>query len=127
MKKVLVFGNPLLDRDSLALKVAERLRGKVNGIEFEFAESLARPKERQDFYIMDAAVGIKEAIIIEGLDGLESKQPVSGHDFDLAMELKVLKKLGMLGKVRMVAVPADCSLERAAKDAELLLRKIARE
>ena len=85
MTKIFVFGNPLVEKDSLALRVAERLKGKIKGIEFEAVESLDEVEERNDLYIMDVAFGIEKVQVIEDLDKLETKQPVSGHDFDLAM------------------------------------------
>ena len=89
MTKVFVFGNPLIEEDSLALKVAERLKGKVKGIEFVAVQSLDEVEER-DFVVLDVAKGIEKVQVIEDLEKLETVHPVSGHDFDLAMELKML-------------------------------------
>ena len=75
MTKVFVFGNPLVEKDSLALKVAERLKGKVKGIEFEAVESLDCVKKRQDLYIMDVAFGIEKVRLIKNLKGLETIKP----------------------------------------------------
>jgi len=123
MKKIFVFGNPLVEEDSLALKVAENLKGKIKGLRFKAVESLEEIGEKS-FCIMDVAKGIKEVQLIEDLELLGTKQPVSLHDFDLAMELKVLRKLGKLGKVRIIAIPAEFGLQKAEKEAEKILGKI---
>lgn len=114
MKKVFVFGNPLVEKDCLALKVAERLKGKVKGVEFEAVESLDDVKKSGNLCIMDVVFGIEKVQWIEGLDALGARQPVSLHDFDLAMELKLLKKIGKIGKVKIIGIPAGMELEKAA-------------
>jgi len=123
VKKIYVFGNPLVKEDSLALKLAESLQGKAKGIEFKAVASLDEVKERENLYIMDVAFGLKKAEIIEDLNKLEAGQPVSAHDFDLAMELKMLKKIGRLGKVRIIAIPAGYELEKAIGEVEVLIKK----
>lgn len=123
MIMVFVFGNPLVEKDSLALRVAERLRGKIKGVEFEVLESLDDAKEKGNLYIMDVAVGIEKVQLIEDLHKLQTAQPVSLHDFDLALELKLLKKLGRIGKARIIAIPAGYSLEKAAEEAKMLLQQ----
>jgi len=119
--KIFVFGNELVEKDSLALKVAKKLKGKIKGIEFEAVESLDTIKKRQDLYIMDVAVGLEKVQLIEDLNKLQTKQPVSGHDFDLAMELKLLRKIGELGKVRIIAIPAEYELKNAVGEVKTLI------
>lgn len=124
MTKVFVFGNPLIEKDSLALRVAERLRGKVKGVEFEAVESLDEVENTKEFCIMDIALGIEKVQIIEDLHKLQTSQPVSLHDFDLAMELRLMQKLGKLGKVKIIVVPANYPLERAVKEVKRLLESL---
>jgi Ni,Fe-hydrogenase maturation factor len=121
LKKIFVFGNPLLEKDSLALKVAERLEGEIKGIEFVPVQSLEEVGDIKALWILDVAKGIERVRLIEDLDRLQAAQPVSGHDFDLAMELKVLKKVGKIGKVKIIAVPSGYDLEKAAKEVRELL------
>lgn len=120
-KTIFVFGNPLIEKDSLALKVAERLKGKVEGIEFEAVQSLEEVERSKTLWILDVAEGLEKVMLIEDLDKLQATQPVSGHDFDLAMELKVLKKVGKLGKVGIIAIPRGYGLEKAAREVIELL------
>ncbi len=119
-KKIFVFGNPLIEKDSLALKVAEKLKGKLQGIEFVAVQSLDEVKDR-NFLVLDAAEGVEKVQVIEDLSALATKQPLSGHDFDLGMELKVLKKVGKVGKVKIIAVPVGYKLEKAIEEVKKLL------
>jgi len=121
MTKVFVFGNSLIEKDSLALTIAERLRGKVKGVEFEAVESLDEVKNTKEFYIMDVALGIEKVQMIEDLHKLQTAQPVSLHDFDLAFELKLAKKLGKIGKVKIIAIPNGYALDKAVEETRALI------
>ena len=120
MKKIFVFGNPLVKEDSLALRVAERLKGKVEGFEFVAVQGLEEVDER-DFLVLDVATGIGKVEVIGKLDDLEAGHPISGHDFDLAMELKVLKKVGRLGRVKVIAIPVEYDLGKASVEVRAVL------
>jgi len=119
--KIFVFGNSLVEKDSLALRVAERLKGRVKDIEFEAVESLDEVEKKEDLYIMDVAFGIEKVQLIEDLENLQTKQPVSSHDFDLAIELKLLKKIGRIGKIKIMAIPTEYNLNKAVKEVKEML------
>lgn len=125
-KVIFVAGNPLIEQDSLALRVAEKLKGKIRGIEFREIESLdaLQEKEKRNLCIMDVCVGIKKVQLIESVNELQTAQPFSAHDFDLAMQLKVLQKMGKLGKVKIIAIPLGCDLGKAALEAEKMIRML---
>jgi Ni,Fe-hydrogenase maturation factor len=125
-KVIFVAGNPLIEQDSLALQVAEKLKGKIRGIEFREIESLdaLQEKEKQNLCIMDVAAGIKKVELIENPAQLHTAQPISSHDFDLAMQLKILQKLGKLGKVKIIAIPAGYDLRKAMLEAEKLIKTL---
>jgi len=120
-KEIMVFGNPLVEKDSLALKVMEKLKGKIKGIEFRAVEGPDELPEGKDLYIMDVAEGIEKVEVLNDLDLLEAKQPISGHDFDLAMELRMRKKVGRIGKVTVVAIPAGYGPGKAVEEVEGIL------
>lgn len=124
MRKVFVFGNSLVEKDSLAFKVAERLKGEVKGIEFVPVASLDDVDERDNLLFLDTAFGIEKVQVIQDLGKLETRQPLSGHDFDLAIELKLLQKLGKLGKVKIIAVPAGLELGEAVKQVKAVLTSL---
>ncbi len=123
-RKVFVFGNPLVEQDSLALKVAECLQGKIPGVLFKAVDALEQVKEKENLYIMDVALGAEKVRLLSNLDELQTAQPLSGHDFDLAMELKLLRKVGKLKEVKIISIPASFGLEKATEEVEKLLRKM---
>ena len=124
MKKVFVFGNTLIEKDSLAHKVVEKLKGKLEGIEFEAVESFDDMETTEDLYIIDVCLGLENVETIEDIDKLEAKHPVSVHDFDLALELKIRKKIGRIGRVKIIAIPVDYPLEKAVAETKEVLEKI---
>jgi len=106
--KILVFGNPLVDADSIALRLMPLLQKKfplVSFKEFDAAENLE--KEGRDLVILDSAVGIGKVALLDGIESLSGGKACSMHDFDLAMTLKLLVKMGSIDSVRIIAVPSS--------------------
>jgi Ni,Fe-hydrogenase maturation factor len=106
--KVYVFGNKAVPEDAGAIEVAEGLEGAVDGVSFVFVE----PNEDVPFVdeervvILDAVHGIPEVALISGDDLDRFVLPPRGsvHDFDLAFQLKYLRKIGRLGEVYVVGI-----------------------
>jgi hypothetical protein len=109
--KVYVFGNPEVSRDGRALEVAQRLSGTVPGVWFVTVE----PNEDLPFVdeervvILDTVVGLEGVSLIADGEIEHLVLPPRGtvHDFDLAFQLKYLKKLGRLGEVHVVGIPRE--------------------
>jgi Ni,Fe-hydrogenase maturation factor len=108
MKKkiIYIFGNPLLDFDNLPLKLAPRLAKIFPEIDFVIADpnENLRPVNKK-LTIIDTIEGIKNIVVIDDIDILETNKLYSLHDFDLAFNLKLLEKIGHLEKVRIIGVP----------------------
>lgn len=125
-KKILVFGNPLVGSDSIALRVAEALK-KNDGHNFSF-EFVNSPEELQKFgkelLIMDAVQGLDRVELLQGLDKIRLAPRITTHDFDLAFNLKLLEKTKKIGKVRIIAIPQEMQLQDAVFSIEKLLKKI---
>jgi Ni,Fe-hydrogenase maturation factor len=106
--KVYVFGNKAVPEDAGAIEVAEGLEGAVDGVSFVFVE----PNEDVPFVdkervvILDAVHGIPEVALIssDDLDRFVLPPRGSVHDFDLAFQLKYLRKIGRLGEVYVVGI-----------------------
>jgi len=104
--KVLVFGNPILRDDNLALKLIPRLREKFPKIEFKEFDSTENLKaEGKNLKIIDVAEGINKVEVIADIDKLETARLCSLHDFDLAYNLKLLKKINLIDSVEIICVP----------------------
>ena len=109
--KVYVFGNPLLRQDSLPLRLLPRLREEFPQVEFIEADPTTDQLEDMgtDPVIIDSASGIGDVHVITDLDHLYTHQPLSLHDFDLAMHLKLMKKVGKIQSATIIALPMEAS------------------
>lgn len=107
--RIYVFGNQDLKSDSLAIKTAKKLEGKIKNIKFV----QVKPNEDLPFIgednvvILDVVLGIKKVTKIDekDLDKLIVGKSVTVHDFDLGFQLKYLKKLGKLKKITIIGLP----------------------
>lgn len=120
--RVLCFGNEFVESDLLALKVADEVR--IEGIEFVKCES---PDDISDYIesgrvaIMDVARGIKKVEILRDLDNLLMQSLCTCHDFDLAFHLKLLREIGELNEVIIIALPMNANLPIVEKELRSLI------
>jgi len=122
---VYVFGNEYVAEDNRAIDAARELEDIVEGASFVFG----RPNEDVPFVdkhrivILDTVQGIQNVVLIEGdrIDGLVLYPRGSVHDFDLAFQLRCLKKLGKLGEVTVSGIPQEGEVDH------LLIKSILRK
>jgi Ni,Fe-hydrogenase maturation factor len=108
---VYVFGNEYVADDNRAIEIASELEDTVEGISFVLVD----PNEDVPFVgepqvvILDTVQKIQHVELVEGdgLDGLILSPRGSVHDFDLAFQLRYLRKLGKLGKVTIIGIPQE--------------------
>ena len=90
--KIYVFGNPLVEEDSLAIKLIPSLQKKFPNIQFVIADPNENfpPKGEKDLIIIDTVKGIKKPRILDLVE-LEkiSLTPISPHDYDLMLHLQI--------------------------------------
>jgi Ni,Fe-hydrogenase maturation factor len=125
-RTVFVFGNPLVKGDSAALAAAKILKNKMPGFNFKEASDpdFLPWLKGKELLIMDTAEGIEKTEFLCGLENLRKAEGAfSLHDFDLQFQLQLLKKMGKLESVKIIAIPAGCDAEKAAAETEALLRK----
>ena len=109
--KVYVFGTKDVPGDAMAIEVAEEVEGAVDGVSFVFVG----PNEDVPFadearvVILDVVHGMREVALISGddIDRFTPPPRTTVHDFDLAFQLKYLKKIGRLGEVYVVGIPKE--------------------
>jgi Ni,Fe-hydrogenase maturation factor len=103
--KVLVFGNPFVKEDTMALRVGKELEKK--GIKVKEVMDLDELEELRDWsevVLVDTVKGLKEVKRVS-VKGIEQKSVFSIHDLDLGFYLKVKKKLGELKEIKIIGVP----------------------
>ena len=108
---IYVFGNEYVAEDRRAIDVARELEHTVEGISFVFVspnEDVPFVNERH-VVILDTVQGIQDVTLVEGdgIDELILSPRASVHDFDLAFQLRYLKKLKKLGEVTIIGIPQE--------------------
>lgn len=112
---VYVFGNSDFPGDDRASFVADYLKDKLEDITFISVnpnEDLPFADEKR-VIILDTVKGLNEIKIMgdEVIDRLVVSPRFSVHDFDLAFQLKYLKKLHKLGEVVIIGLPQKGELD----------------
>ena len=113
VKNIYVLGNVLVKEDSLPLRILPRLRKEipeVNFIELDPTENI--PKENV-FVMIDTAINANEICVVDDIDKLQVEKVYGLHDFDLAYNLKLMKKFSMIDSIRIIVVPPDIEEEKA--------------
>jgi len=113
MKTIYVFGNPLVREDSLPLKLIEKLRKKFPSLEFKEFDTVEDLELEKELNIIDAVKGIKKIELIENIDKIVTNKIYTMHDFDLGYNLKLLKKMKMIDKVRIFGIPIEMNENKA--------------
>ena len=115
--KVSVFGNREVKEDSLVVELLPELKKRLVKVRFKLEDPVEglSPPDEGEWVIVDVAKGVKGVKMIRDLDKLETSRRVSLHDYDLGMELKLLKKLGKVKKVRIIAVEMGMDKKKALK------------
>jgi len=122
MKKILVFGNPYLKQDNLAVRVGKKL--KVKGFEVVYCSNPddLLNHDLSNSIILDVAQGISKTTFFTDIDSLEFSVIFSLHDFDLGFFLKLLKETGKLEKVNIIGLPVGYDEANAAKEVLALIK-----
>ncbi len=122
MQRVLVFGNPLIERDSIALRVAEGLKREVKGVRFEVIAEPDEVKKWKNVVILDAVQGLKEVKEIS-MRKLFQRKIFSLHDFDLGFYLLLQKKIGKIKEkdVRIIGIPIGMNELKAKEKVKKIL------
>ena len=111
--RVYVCGNPLVEVDSLPVRLLPKLRSRLSSVDFiEFDPTEDLPKE-QTLVFVDTVINAKEVLLIDDIERFVQTKALSLHDFDLGLNLKLAKKMGSVKKVFIIGVPPDISEKKA--------------
>lgn len=119
---IFVLGNPLLEEDSLPLKLLPNLRKAFPGVVFKEIDPTEdlRVLGRNPILI-DTVIGPKEIVVIRDIEKIEDGPKCSLHDLDLGMNLKLMKKTGMIDSVTIIGVPAAMKQSHALEGVKRVL------
>ena len=122
--KMLVFGNPLVKKDSLPLELLPALEKAFPSIQFIQCDGIEDiEKYGKRLFILDTAEGIREPCIISIKD-IQRQKVLSMHDADLGFNLLLLKKVGKIDDAVILAVPMNMEKKAALEKVKALLEKI---
>ncbi len=122
--KILVFGNPLVKKDSLPIKFLPKIRKAFPNIEFiEFDPTENLEKQGKNLTIIDTVKDIKKVTIINSIEKIITNKIYSMHDFDLGYNLKILKKLDLIDSVKIIGIPEKISEKELLSQLQSILRK----
>ena len=121
LSKVYVLGNPLLEEDSLPLRLLPRLRKAFPDIEFLEIDPTEEFPEEDELVIIDTVLNTEKVVVIKDIDKLSSQPNYSLHDFDLSFQLKMMKKMGKLKEVEIIGLPPDLDEKEAIDQISTLL------
>ena len=105
--KISVFGNPNLPEDSAALKLIPQLKRKYPQAQILVEDPTEGLKPANDWLIVDVCREIEQITEFTDLDQFAAMRRVSVHDYEVITELKLLKKLGKIKKLKILAVPVN--------------------
>lgn len=110
---MLVFGNSLVKKDSLPLKLVPSLKKAFPSIEFIELDGIEDiQKYGRRLFILDSVEGIKEPCIIS-LKDIQKHKVLSMHDCDLGFNLLLLKKIGKIDDAVIIGIPMKISKKAA--------------
>lgn len=124
MKKetVFVFGNKELEMDSLPLKILPDLRRLFPSINFEVKDPNEEWLVPEKLIMIDSVVGLDKIKIFDDLESFDTAPRLTMHDFDALSNLRYLKKLGKLKKIRIIGLPPDMEEGEAIESVSKILR-----
>ena len=122
--KILVLGNREEKKDKRAFEVVERL-GKMKGVEFEeVGLNQDIPTDRDNLIMIDTVAGIEKVELLDenDIDKLVVEPRNSAHDYDVGWQLRYLKKIGKLKRIKIVGIPMEGKIDY--ERIQLILRKL---
>lgn len=108
---IFVFGNSDCPGDNTTLNFVPRLQNDFPQTTFQIVNSnddLPLEDNPQHLTIIDVAIGLDRLTVLtqDDLGRLSLKRSISPHDYDLSLQLKLLKKLKILKRLTLIALPA---------------------
>ena len=114
MKRIIYcLGNPLIQKDSLPLKLMPHLKAILPSYNFEVFDPTEVSDISDNSIFLDTVTGINKVKIFTGLKYFLLSPRNSVHDYDIPLLLGLMLKLGKIKKFKIIGVPANYSFEEA--------------
>ncbi len=105
--KVFYFGNPYIKEDSLAIKIAEKIKNDFPELDFKHIQNTFEliDEDLSNSLILDVANSVEKVTLL-GTENLNYSSLSTTHDFDLGFFLKLTDR-----KANIIAIPLNSSIE----------------
>lgn len=125
-KTIYLLGNPLVEEDSLPVEFLPKLKSQFPNINFQIIDPTENFPEEDNLILIDTIINIKKVSILtkKDLSKIQTSPNYSLHDFDLAMQLKLMQKLGKLKKLTIIGIPPSYDKIHTLEEIEKIIRKI---
>lgn len=123
-KKIYILGNLNIKEDSLPLHLFSDLENSFPDISFIHLDPTEELPEEEELVLIDSVVGLDEVRVLEDIEKIENSPQYSLHDLDLGLSLKLARKLGRIGKVKIICVPAHGEREMVFEEVRKEIRKL---
>src|SRR3989344_6941351 len=118
---VYILGNILLKEDSLPLRLLPRLKTLFKNISFIHLDPTENIPEEDHLILIDTILDTDQIKIIKDINRIQSSPSYSLHDYDLAFNLKLMKKLNKIDKVTIIGLPFSIKEESALKELKKII------
>ena len=131
--KILIFGNALVKQDNIPLRILPQLKQKFPDIEFKEIDSTETLQNETDqngnLTILDTAIDIDQIKTLklkteDDFKKLQLPNNLSMHDFDLAYNLRLLKKIKLINQVKIICLPIETGEDGVIKSVKEILKKL---
>lgn len=127
MKRIVyVLGNPLVKADRKVFDLLPHLSQELSAIKFEYYDPTEEIdiKDNSDLVILDTGINLKKTALFKDLKYFELSPNNSVHDYDLPLQLGLMKKLGKLKNIYVIAVPAKGKTIKILQEVKAILTAI---
>lgn len=101
----------------MAIEVVKAMKkpAKIDFIHCKSPEEILNYKNHEEIFILDISPDVEDVTLIEDMGMLKKRKMFTLHDFDLNFFLKLMKRLGSLRSIKIIALPAkDKGVDRKA-------------
>jgi hypothetical protein len=125
-RNIYVLGNPCLKQDALPIKLLPKIQKLFPDISFIYLDPTEECPyvSNKEFIFIDTVVGIEKVTKFSGLNHWTISPRNTVHDFDLPLNLGILKKLGKIEKITIIGVPQEGNERRILNDLRDILTRI---
>jgi len=120
-------GNEFVEKDTLAIKIAEKIKDKYKKVKFKKIETFDDMINIKDkYYFMDVCEGISKARLINDIAIFENIRSITSHDLDFGFFMKLNDGLGEINQINIICLP-EKTYEDIEKDVDKLIKKLLGE